>query len=270
MLTLAKHRRNGRSVPSWVMGPRIGITTSPQEHGDRHLVALDRAYVEAVVSAGGTPLLLPVLEPQHVAGFAAVLDGLVVTGGPDVDPARYNRSPVPEVYGVDPARDEWEIALVHHARMARIPVLGICRGAQLLNIAHGGSLVLDLPSIGREGHRRLDRMDQVVHEVSIVSGTTLESVVGVSDDGILGVNSLHHQSVDQVGHGLIVSACAPDGTIEAVETADGSPVLGVQWHPELLAGSPRHGALFEWLTHHASRPRLVPVEFDETLVDAVA
>jgi putative glutamine amidotransferase len=251
------------------MAPRIGITTSPHEVGDRYLEALDRAYIRAVVAAGGTPFVLPVLDPGHVPDLTAVLDGLLVTGGSDIDPARYHRSAVPEVYGVDPARDEWELALVHHAQAAHIPVLGICRGAQLLNVAHGGSLVLDLPSVGRAGHRRVDRMDQVVHEVVIVSGSTLESVVGITDDGVLGVNSLHHQAVDQVGYGLFVSASAPDGTIEAVEAADGSPVLGVQWHPELLADSPRQGALFEWLTYHASRSRSAPVERGEALVDAV-
>lgn len=222
--------------------PRIGITSTAERVPSDPHVSLRRAYVEAVAAAGGLPLVVPILDPSDAAAVLASLDGIVFSGGGDVDPARYGEVPVPEVYGVDQARDGWEIEL---ARVARIPVLGICRGAQVLNVAAGGTLVQHLPD-----HLDWDRAHDIVHEVSVADGTRLRAVVG--DDSI-GVNTLHHQAIAEVGDGLRVVARDGDGVVEAIEstTAD-RHLIAVQWHPELLAGHTAHAALFEWLVERAA------------------
>jgi putative glutamine amidotransferase len=138
------------------------------------------------------------------------------------------------------------------AREAAVPVLAICRGVQVLNVAFGGTLVQHLvPAPGDpagEGHDNLARAGDEVHEVVVLAGSRLQSVVGADR---IGANTLHHQAVDVVGAGLVVSAVAGDGVIEAIE-APGEPVLGVQWHPELLVDRPHHRALFEWVVAAAA------------------
>lgn len=224
-------------------GPRIGITTfRGRDSSDRPTVAVGQAYVDAVHAAGGFPVLLPILDPGAAPDGLAGLDGLVLSGGGDVDPTRYGQAPAPEVAGVDVARDAWELALVA-AAPPTLPVLAICRGMQVLNVARGGTLVQHVP-----GHSERSRKLEVVHDVEIVPDTRLALVTGAQR---LGVNTLHHQAVDALGTGLRVAAHAPDGTVEAVEAADGSPVLGVQWHPELLQDRRRQELLFRWVVDAA-------------------
>jgi putative glutamine amidotransferase len=261
-------RNNSEMRPGYgpAMKPRIGITTTPRVDEDRMLEALDRANVTAVVQAGGLPFVLPVLDPAEAAGAVACLDGLLLSGGGDVDPAAYGCEALPEVQGVDPGRDAWELALVGAASAADIPVLGICRGAQVVNVAAGGTLIQHLPFVTDLVHCRKDQAAAPVHTVSVLAGSRLAAATG-SD--LLGVNSLHHQAVGTVGAGLRPTGWAEDGTVEAVEGVDGRRVLGVQWHPELLVGAAAHAALFAWLVTEAGRPVVVPVIDTVQVMDTV-
>jgi len=238
------------------MKPRIGVTTAPDIHDRRPIDRVNREYADAVVRAGGLPLLLPTLDPSCAPDVVAELEGLLLTGGGDVAPERHHAEPRPEVYGVHPERDAWEMALVAAAGAGDVPILGVCRGAQLLNVAAGGTLVLHLPAITDQPHHVRDHDHEPAHTVSVEPGSTLAGIVGTE---LLGVNTLHHQAVAAVGEGLRPVAWAPDGVIEAVESADGRPVVGVQWHPEMLIHEPRHLQLFVWLARAAAarRPSLV-------------
>ncbi|MGI9023167.1 MAG: gamma-glutamyl-gamma-aminobutyrate hydrolase family protein [Acidimicrobiales bacterium] len=234
------------------MKPRIGITVSLSIHEDRAVEALERAYVDAVVRAGGIPLVLPACDPSDAPAVAQGLDGLLLSGGGDVDPAFYCGVPSSEVRAVEPGRDAWELALVRHAAKVGLPVLGTCRGAQVLNVGMGGTLVVHLPTVTTSEHCQRDRWAEVVHTVAVQQASTLRAVVGVD---VVGVNSLHHQAVDQVGTGLRAVGWAEDGVIEAVEGIGAAPMLGVQWHPELLPDVEGHPALFGWLVGEACRYR---------------
>jgi putative glutamine amidotransferase len=229
--------------------PRIGITTSPGQSADRPADVLNRAYIDAVAQSGGLPLVLPILDHAYADAVLDTLDGLVLSGGGDIDPARYGQTAVPEVYGVDERRDEWELALVRAALRRGTPVLGICRGAQVLNVSCGGTLIQDLSDTSDCAHREQDLFDCTVHRAEIDGGSKLAEVIQRSS---IGVNTLHHQAVDQVGRGLCAVAWAEDGTIEAIECDDSRPVLGVQWHPELLVARGPHRRLFSWVVDEAT------------------
>jgi gamma-glutamyl-gamma-aminobutyrate hydrolase PuuD len=218
--------------------PLIGVSTYVADAAwgswSRRAAVLPAAYYELVGSAGGRPLLLPPLTTAPTgpdfgaAEVIAALDGLVLTGGGDVDPASYGEAPVPQVGGVDPVRDGSEQALLAAALAVDMPVLAICRGLQLLNIARGGTLHQHLPAIvGHDGHRRAP---SVFGEVKVT--TTPESTTA----GIFGTSATvlccHHQSIDRLGTGLTATALADDGAIEAVELPGPPFVIGVQWHPE--------------------------------------
>ncbi|MGH9279875.1 MAG: gamma-glutamyl-gamma-aminobutyrate hydrolase family protein [Acidimicrobiales bacterium] len=234
------------------MKPRIGITTTPGIHEDRLMEALDRANVTAIVEAGGMPLVLPVLDPEEAAAAVACLDGLLFSGGGDVDPAWYGEAPAEQVQGVDRQRDAWELALVRAGLAQGVPMLGICRGSQVINVAAGGTLIQHLPDVTDLDHGRKDECASLVHTVRVLDDTLLRAATGLE---VMGVNSMHHQAVGALGSGLGASAWADDGTVEAVEGLVGQPVLGVQWHPELLLGEPGHAAVFEWLVTQARRPK---------------
>jgi putative glutamine amidotransferase len=233
------------------MKPRIGLTTTPEAVDGRPVEQVNRVYVDAVVRAGGVPFVLPVLEPGDAEPALLALDGLLLTGGGDVDPVRYGEAAVPEVYGVDPGRDAFETALVVAAAHAGLPVLGICRGAQILNVALGGTLLQHVPAVTGRDHCLRDRAEELVHEVRITAGTLLAATAGSIR---IGVNSLHHQAVDRVGAGLRAVAWSDDGIIEGVESDGLGRFLGVQWHPELLAGHEAHERLFSWLVTEATVP----------------
>ena len=215
--------------------------------------ALERAYVTAIVQAGGVPFLLPVLDPAEIATVAACLDGIFFTGGGDVDPARYGAPQSPHAAGVDAGRDAYELALARNRLERGLPMLGICRGSQVLNVAMGGTLVAHLPDVTDQEHCARERFAETVHAVEVLPGSRLHAVTGLSR---VGVNTLHHQAVDRPGDGLVAVAWAEDGTIEAVEGAGSCRVLGVQWHPELLPAEPGHAELFGWLVEEATRGQL--------------
>nr|WP_202485332.1 gamma-glutamyl-gamma-aminobutyrate hydrolase family protein [Streptomyces sp. SID4985] len=186
---------------------------------------LPAAYPRLVQRAGGIAAMLPPDAPERAAATVARLDGLVIAGGPDVDPARYGAERSPRTGPPAPERDAWELALIEAALAARVPLLGICRGLQLLNVALGGTLVQHL-----DGH--VEAVGVLgTHPVTPVPGTLYAKI---APEESARVPTYHHQCVDRLGRGLVPSAHTADGTVEAVElpSAEGW-VLGVQWHPEM-------------------------------------
>lgn len=185
---------------------------------------LPAGYPRLVQRAGGLAAMLPPDVPEHAAATVARLDGLVIAGGPDVEPVRYGAEPDARTGPPDRARDAWELALIEAALAARLPLLGICRGMQLLNVALGGTLVQHI-----DGHTEVPGVFGR-HPVKPVPGTLYGEAVPEEAS----VPTFHHQSVDRLGRGLVPSAHAADGTVEAVELAPAEGwVLGVQWHPEM-------------------------------------
>lgn len=207
--------------------PLIGVSTYLEQAswGVWRLPAalLPAGYPRLVQSAGGIAAMLPPDEPGRAAATVARLDGLVVAGGPDVEPVRYGAEPGPRTGPPARERDAWELALIRAALDSGTPLLGICRGMQLLNVALGGTLVQHL-----DGHVEAVGVFGW-HPVTPVAGTLYASLVPEESS----VPTYHHQSVDRLGDGLVVSAHAHDGTAEAVELPDPAWVLGVQWHPEM-------------------------------------
>jgi putative glutamine amidotransferase len=191
-------------------------------------------YVTAVEKSGGTARVLEVSESPRA--LVAELDGVLLTGGGDVDPAFYGEPRHPEVYDAEPGRDEFEIDLARRAMDADLPMLAICRGTQVLNVAAGGTLVQDIPStLTTELSHSIDvPKDCVAHDIRIAAGSRLHEALGSAVDAACAcrVNSRHHQSVARLGNSLLATATAPDGVIEAIESPEARFCLGVQWHPE--------------------------------------
>jgi gamma-glutamyl-gamma-aminobutyrate hydrolase PuuD len=188
---------------------------------------LPMSYVTAVVRSGGTPVLLPPspTEPSDVLG---VLDGLVITGGPDVDPARYGADRQEKTGRPRTERDAWELGLAHAALKLDLPLLAICRGLQILNVALGGTLHQHLPDvIGSDAHR-IEPGQMTANSFTVEEATLVAGILGTEPMGLCH----HHQAIDRLGHRMRAVAFAGDGTIEAVEVADQQFALGVQWHPE--------------------------------------
>ncbi|HEY8166973.1 MAG TPA: gamma-glutamyl-gamma-aminobutyrate hydrolase family protein [Gemmatimonadaceae bacterium] len=207
--------------------------------GGVHRVRLNSAYVTSLENAGLIPIVVPPLRsPDAVRAVVEAVDGVLLTGGEDVDPALYGQAPHEKLGTVNRVRDETEIALVKAARSLRKPVLAICRGPQLLNVALGGTLIQDIPSCVPNAlpHYPEAERGERTHEVSIEEGSRVASAIGATN---VRVNSLHHQSILEPAPDLIVTARAPDGIIEAVETRDRNWwVMAVQWHPEEMNDSP--------------------------------
>jgi putative glutamine amidotransferase len=217
-----------------VSQPLIGVSTyleSSVRWGVWHQPAalLPSGYHRLVQQAGGLAVLLPPDDPAAAEAAVARLDGVVISGGPDVEPVRYGADPHPETGPPARERDAWELALIDAALAAGRPLLGICRGMQLLNVALGGTLVQHLPEkVGHGGHSGPPGVF-ARHEVRPVPGTRLGELLPAP----VTVPTYHHQAVDRLGHGLRTCAQAEDGTPEALEPADeGGFVLAVQWHPE--------------------------------------
>jgi len=227
--------------------PRIGICGVYGRVNENAACILPEAYVDAVALAGGVPLLLaPPAEAGLAAEMVAAVDALLVPGGPDISPARYGQEPHPTTRPVLARREAFDFLCVEEAEKLAMPILGICLGCQVINVARGGTLLQDVPSQWQDPlvHPRPPAAARVLHWVDVEQGTRLASVVG---QGRFEVNSSHHQAVDKPGQGLRVAARALDGVVEAVEDVSGRFVLGIQWHPEGMTDRPGHLALFEAL-----------------------
>ncbi len=234
--------------------PIIGITTQTLEAIPDQLPrcwVMSQRYVQMLVTVGAVPWVIPLLEGDEATlrGVYERIDGLFLPGGVDVDPSAYGEARGPHCQRTDPARDWTELLLVRWALAEGKPVLAVCRGAQLLNVAVGGSLYQDVgaqhpaaikhdyfPTGGR-------RRDERTHDVRIAAGSRLARLL---ETEALSVNSMHHQGIARLAPGLAAVATSPDGLIEGVEAGDGHFVLGVQWHPEdLVEVDPRMRRLFE-------------------------
>ncbi|HVA08135.1 MAG TPA: gamma-glutamyl-gamma-aminobutyrate hydrolase family protein [Acidimicrobiales bacterium] len=243
--------------------PLIGISTYVADASwsswTRPAAVLPESYYELVAAAGGRPLLLPPLRTAAggpgfgAAEVIAVLDGLVLTGGGDVDPAAYGEQSDPAAAGVNPVRDESERALLVAALAVDLPVLAICRGLQVLNVELGGTLHQHLPEVvGNDTHRTAPL---VFGEVVMATepGSRAREVFGPTTTALCS----HHQAIEQLGKGLVPTARAADGVIEAVELPDSRFVLGVQWHPEEGSDARPFGALVAAASeYHRSRDSL--------------
>ena len=249
----------------------VGITTAelstpertipaPESEPPQRNLSLGMDYPGSVVRAGGVPIVIPPLSPIDSA-LLDRLDALVVSGGPDIDPGLYGRPAHPQLGPVDPDTDACELETLRRADRSGLPILAICRGMQLLNVARGGTLWQDLPSERPSAieHRQAVVGTQTTHVVRVDHDSLLARVTGVAEADALEfpVNSFHHQAVCGLGDQLRVTARAPDGVVEAVEAVDRPFVLGVQWHAESLGADARHAALFSGLVEAARAARAV-------------
>ncbi len=210
--------------------PIIGITCMVNLQDGRQMQ--NETYVQAVLKAGGTPVLLPAVEDEVVIErHLQMIDGLLVSGGPDIDPQLFGEQPIPALGAVVPVMDQYEMTLLRLALAADKPILGICRGEQILNAAAGGTLHQDIYSslASLLKHRQDAPRPFRSHAITITEGTKLAAILGTTKTL---VNSFHHQAVAQPAPGFVVSALAPDGIIEGIESTSHRFVLGVQWHPE--------------------------------------
>ena len=245
--------------PAGVTLPRILLTTSTVQR-DRGLRREDsltgRNYSEAVALAGGVPLMVANLDPELAEGCLEGIDGVLFTGGGDIDPSFFGREPEPQLGRVDLERDEFELALYRAARARGLPILGVCRGIQLINVAEGGTLHQHLPA-----QSEMVQHDQVAiegapsHAVTLEHGSLLANRLGRVE---MRVNSYHHQGIELLGEGLQAVGHTGDGLIEALEGAAGAPLLAVQWHPEMsFRAYPENLLPFEWLMEAARRDEAV-------------
>ena len=238
------------------MAPIIGITGTLKEDVDTvaerplgKFVRTDLDYVEGVAEAGGAPVVLPPVGDERAAGvLVQSLDGLLLSGGSDLDPGYYGEEPTPELGVTLPERDAFEMALVGLALRRGIPVFGICRGMQVLNVALGGTLYQDLPSQWDGNvlkHRQAIHKWQPTHEVEVREGSYIAEVMGRE---VVKVNSYHHQGIKDLAEGLVATGRSTDGVVEAVEAKEFSErwLLGVQWHAEAMRGAgPQQKSLFQ-------------------------
>lgn len=234
-------------------GVLIGLTTYGRNEAGRH--ELPAEYSDSVVRAGGLPVLLPpVADDALAAGWLDRLDGVILTGGGDIDPSRYGGEAHPTVYNLDPARDRSEMAVARAALDRDLPILAICRGLQILNTVLGGTLYEDVPdAIGEQVTHRAVPHSPVRHDVRIEAGSCLAGILGQTTTESV---SWHHQAIRELGTGLTPAAYAEDGLIEAAELSGHAWCIGVQWHPELAAAdNPVQQKLFDALVNRARAPR---------------
>ena len=252
--------------------PLIAVTTSelrrPEDVRARSQgeppkleVALATPYPEAIERAGGIPVIVPLLRPDAIDSLLDRVDGVCLPGGPDLQPSTYRAKPHPKLGPTEPRVDALELALIRAADRRNLPILGICRGMQVLNVARGGTLHQHLPDVVGDQlqHRQPEHGSVTTHHVETAPHSRLRAALGGPR---LEVNSFHHQAIRKLGQNLVATAWAPDGTIEAVEGPGGRLVLGVQWHAE---GLEAHGPLFELLVSAAAgEERLADLRLAQT------
>jgi putative glutamine amidotransferase len=236
--------------------PLIGVTTSevrraetveptPEGEPPRHEMALGLTYLRAIEAAGGLPVVIP---PLHLDAIEPLLDrvaGICLSGGPDLHPQAYGAEPDEHLGPTEPDLDRFELAIASAADQRGVPLLAICRGTQAMNIVRGGTLEQHIPSRSNGGdpveHRQRIPGNEASHHVRIEPSSRLAATIDASEAD---VNSFHHQAIDRLGGGLIATAWADDGTIEAVEDPHRDFLIGVQWHAELLVERPEEKELF--------------------------
>jgi putative glutamine amidotransferase len=248
---MTRSAQNGR--------PLIGVTTSEVREAERiqqtpesepkvREMVLGLTYLRALAAAGAVPMVIPPLPEEAIGALLDRLDGVCLSGGPDLDPDTYGARRHPELGPIEPDLDRFELAVARQADERGMPILAICRGTQALNVARGGSLVQHLPEVSPDfAHRQSAPGDQTSHTIDIEPGSRLAMALGddeveVADE--LDVNSFHHQAIERLGERLKVTARAPDGTIEAIEDPSHPFLIGVQWHAETLVQRPYEAALF--------------------------
>jgi putative glutamine amidotransferase len=213
--------------------PRIGVSGVVRTWDNNERTGVNAAYVRSVLAAGGVPVILsPVLGPSFAARALDGVDGVLLTGGEDIHPALYGAETSPRTYPPSRERDLFELALFAAARQRELPILGVCRGIQLVNVALGGTLIQDLPTErpSSVAHDPGSARDARTHTVRLEDGSRAARALGAT---VLTVNSFHHQAVDRLAGGLVATGWSDDGLIEAAESSAEAPwLLAVQWHPE--------------------------------------
>lgn len=243
--------------------PVIGLTVNyigPEESGCPSRFGsyyINRGYVEGVRKAGGIPIYLPYTDdPEELAALLERVDGLILTGGKDMDPRHFNEERHPTCERILPDRSAFEVELTRMAVQHAVPTLGICLGLQTLNVAMGGSLFQDIPSMkpSEVRHRQTEaERHGVAHSVDVVPGSKLSELFNGATK--LHVNSIHHQAAKEIGKGLVVTAMAPDGIVEGLEHSGVPFCVSVQWHPEDLKAGESNQVLFDGLVRAAQEFR---------------
>ncbi len=234
--------------------PLIAVTTSevrrseavaltPQGEPPQQEMALGMRYLQALEAAGAIPIVTPPLPAELAESLLTRVDGVCLSGGPDLDPIAYGERRHQLTGPIESRLDAFELALARAADAAEMPVLAICRGMQVLNVARGGSLHQHLPDVnqGDINHRQSEPGSETTHRVTIREGSRVARMLGRTQTE---VNSFHHQGLARIGDGLVITGRAPDGTVEAIEAMDREFVIGVQWHAETLVARPEQAALF--------------------------
>jgi putative glutamine amidotransferase len=233
-----------------VRRPVIGITIDQHDDPDKYESPFD--YSKGIELAGGLPLLLPYqTDLSLIPSYVDLLDGILFTGGNDLDPTVFGQSRHPKAIPIDPARQNFEMAVLAEVEKRRLPALGICLGSQVMNVYRGGSLHQFLPDVARSEsleHRKVGE-NLLRHPVAVDVKSQLGAAIGEPQ---ISVNTYHKQSVDKLGRGLKIIATAPDGVIEGFEDPDYPLFAAVQWHPERLLSERAHRAPFELLVNKAS------------------
>jgi putative glutamine amidotransferase len=243
--------------------PLIAVTTSeirasgdvkatPQGEPPQHEMALGLKYLHAIESAGGIPVVVPPLHIDALDGLLSRVAGVCLSGGPDLDPESYGERPHARTGPTESQLDEFELAFARAADAHRLPILAICRGLQVLNVARGGTLHQHLPDIvgGRISHRQKEPGNRLTHWVALEPASRMSQVLSRRRAK---VNSFHHQAVATLGEGLTITGRAGDGTVESLEAIDRDFVLGVQWHAECLIDRAEQAALFREFIQAARR-----------------
>jgi putative glutamine amidotransferase len=228
----------------------IGITTYGENKDKRF--HLPREYVDTVRLAGGVPILLTPGE-ENIAQIFDLVDGIIFTGGGDIDPALYGQALHEKTERIDPERDRFEMALAEYVVTKSKPVLGICRGIQLLNVATGGDLIQHLPDVvGKEVLHLGDNGDETEHEVSLKQQSRLKSII---ENGVVKVRSKHHQGLGKISEDWEITGHAGDGSVEALEHKKHPWMMAVLWHPELAANDPDNQKIIRALVEAARRKK---------------